>query len=236
MLTYTEENYLKAILRLSSTDPEIMEVGTNTLASSLAVKPATASDMLKKLKEKKLITYEKYGKISLTRAGRTFAVQIIRKHRLWETFLSEKLGFSWDEVHEVAEQLEHIQSDKLINSLDKFLGYPKFDPHGDAIPNAKGEMKKIHKKTLAEAGAGVSCKMTGVKDNTSTFLQYVEKTGLKLNSQIKVLSKQTFDKLIEIEVNKKVVTVSEKFAENIYVGCKHCVKGKSCSKTKCEII
>jgi DtxR family Mn-dependent transcriptional regulator len=236
MLTYTEENYLKALLRLSTMEPEKEGAGTNELAANLGVKPATANDMLKRLKEKKLIDYEKYGKISLTRSGRKYGIEVLRKHRLWETFLSEKLGFSWDEVHEVAEQLEHIHSEKLINSLDKYLGFPKFDPHGDAIPGANGEMKKLHQKTLSEAGPGIDCKMTGVKDNTSAFLQYVEKTGLSLNCNIRVISRQTFDKLMEIEVNKKIITVSQKFAENIYVGCKYCIKGKSCSKTKCEIL
>ncbi|MCH5599394.1 metal-dependent transcriptional regulator [Niabella ginsengisoli] len=117
--------------------------GTNELAANLDVKPATANDMLKKLKEKKLIVYEKYKKITLTELGKRQAIEIIRKHRLWETFLYEKLQFTWDEVHEVAEQLEHIHSPKLIAQLEKFLGYPEFDPHGDAIPNAQGVLKKV---------------------------------------------------------------------------------------------
>ena len=127
--------------------------------------------MLKKLKEKELVDYEKYGKITLTKTGRKKALDIIRKHRLWETFLYEKLEFSWDEVHEVAEQLEHIQSEKLVDKLEKLLEYPDFDPHGDPIPNKKGEIKVQVKKTLSDVAVGSSCQMVAVKDDSSSFLQ-----------------------------------------------------------------
>jgi len=217
MLSQTEENYLKALFHLTTDSPEKSETGTNELASTLSVKPATANDMLKKLKTKKLITYEKYGKISLTTSGKKLAVQIIRKHRLWETFLYEKLRFTWDEVHEVAEQLEHINSIKLIEQLDKFLGFPKFDPHGDAIPNAKGELKAQPRKTLHEIEVGKTCKLVAVKDNSAAFLQYVVKVGLGLSSKIRVANRQDFDGIMEIEVNGKKSTVSQKFAENILV-------------------
>jgi DtxR family Mn-dependent transcriptional regulator len=216
MLSYTEENYLKAMLKLTI-DSETSEAGTNELAAMLAVKPATVNDMLKKLKEKQLVDYKKYGKITLTGAGKKIAIEIIRKHRLWETFLYKKLEFSWDEVHEVAEQLEHIQSAKLVAKLDKFLDYPEFDPHGDPIPNQQGELKNPFKQTLASIEVGDRCTMVAVKDNSTTFLQYVDKVGLGINLTIKVLSKQVFDDLIEIEVNGIRSTVSQKFAENIYV-------------------
>lgn len=234
-LTYTEENYLKALLKISlSNDNE--EVGTNELAIYLTVKPATANDMLKKLKDKGLVEYEKYGKITLSPKGRKYAIQVIRKHRLWETFLYEKLEFSWDEVHEVAEQLEHIQSEKLIDKLDKFLNFPEFDPHGDPIPNKKGELKIQFRNTLADIEVGNLCKMVAVKDNTSSFLQYVVKVGLGLNNEIKVVSKQAYDNLTEIEVNGVKSSVSQKFAENIYVICKNCTVGEPCSVTSvCEI-
>lgn len=196
---------------------EKSEAGTNELASHLNVKPATANDMLKKLKEKKLIAYEKYGKITLTTFGKKQAVQIIRKHRLWETFLYEKLNFTWDEVHDVAEQLEHINSPKLIEQLEMFLGYPEFDPHGDAIPNAKGELKSQPRKTLSQVPVGKTCKLVAVKDNSASFLQYVVKVGLGLSSKIKVVSRQNFDGTMEIEVNGLKSVVSQKFAENIYV-------------------
>ena len=128
-----------------------------------------------------------------------------------------KLEFSWDEVHEVAEQLEHIQSTKLIEQLDKYLGYPQHDPHGDIIPNAKGEYKQPLRKTLSQIEIGKSCKLIAVKDNSAAFLQYVVKTGLGLSSKIKIINRQTFDGTLEIEVNGKKSVVSERFAENIFV-------------------
>jgi len=234
MLSYTEENYLKALLKITL-DNEVDQVGTNELATHLNVKPATVNDMLKKLKEKKLIDGEKYGKINLTQEGRMHAVEVLRKHRLWETFLYQKLDFTWDEVHEVAEQLEHIQSDKLIDKLDKFLEYPEFDPHGDPIPNRNGEFKVQFKKTLAEVQAGTTCRMVAVRDNSAPFLQYVVKVGLGLNNEIKVWTKQEYDSLMLIEINGKKSSVSQKFAENIFVVCSNCVVGKPCSKVKCEI-
>jgi DtxR family transcriptional regulator, Mn-dependent transcriptional regulator len=216
MLSSTEENYLKALLYLTLNSNK-KEAGTNEIANYLGVKPATANDMLKRLKEKKMIRYEKYGKISFSEKGKKLATEVMRRHRLWETFLYEKLEFTWDEVHEVAEQLEHIQSDKLVDKLDKFLNYPKFDPHGDVIPNAKGEMLNPYKKTLAEIEAGKNCKMVAVKDNTAAFLQYVVQVGLVMNNKIKVIQKQPYDSLMVIEVDGKHVTISEKFAENILV-------------------
>ncbi|RTL47305.1 MAG: metal-dependent transcriptional regulator [Hydrotalea sp. AMD] len=217
MLSQTEENYLKALFHITSESSDKSEAGTNELAAMLNVKPATANDMLKKLKEKKLINYEKYGKISLTASGKKQAIEIVRKHRLWETFLYEKFEFTWDEVHEVAEQLEHIHSPKLIEKLDKFLDYPEFDPHGDAIPNAKGELKFQVRKNLSQVAVGKTCKLIAVKDNTASFLQYVVKVGLGLSSKIKVVSRQEFDGTMEIEVNGKKSSVSQKFAENLYV-------------------
>lgn len=216
MLSYTEENYLKALLKIAF-DNGLKEVGTNELASLLAVRPATANDMLKKLKEKELVDYEKYGKITLTEQGRKNAIEIIRRHRLWETFLFEKLEFSWDEVHEVAEQLEHIKSTKLIDKLDKFLDYPEYDPHGDPIPNRKGQLKVHYKKTLSDVPVGKKCKMVAVKDNSSSFLQYVVKVGLGINNEIVIVSKQDYDSMLVIEVNGITSSVSQKFAENIFV-------------------
>jgi len=234
MLSYTEENYLKALLKITL-DRGIEEAGTNELASSLLVKPATANDMLKKLKDKKLVDFEKYGKITLTKEGKKNAIDIIRKHRIWETFLYEKLEFSWDEVHEVAEQLEHIHSQKLIDKLDKLLDFPEFDPHGDPIPNKNGDIKVQFKKTLADVAVGISCKLVAVKDNSSSFLQYVVKVGLGINNEITVVSKQEYDAITVIEVNGNQSSVSQKFAENIFVVCNSCVVGKSCPKVKCEI-
>ena len=235
MLSFTEENYLKALLQLQLIEVDKEGIGTNELANHLTVKPATANDMLKKLKEKSLVDYEKYGKIFLTPTGKKIAAEVLRKHRLWETFLYEKLEFNWDEVHEVAEQLEHIQSQKLIDKLDKLLNFPEFDPHGDIIPNAKGEFKTQFKKTLADVLIGQSCKMVAVKDNSVSFLQYVVKVGLGINNLITVLSKESYDSLVEIEVNGLKSNVSERFAQNIFVVCQNCEIGKTCPKSKCEI-
>ncbi len=215
-LSYTEENYLKCIFKIGS-ENEIQEAGTNALAEYLSVKPASVNEMAKKLKEKKLVDYEKYGKIKLTKSGNEHAIDIIRKHRLWETFLYEKLEFRWDEVHEIAEELEHINSKKLIDRLDRFLNFPEYDPHGDPIPNEKGVLKKQSKKTLSQIEVGETCKMVAVKDNSSSFLQYVLELGLGLNNKIKIVSREEFDHQTTIEINGDVKIVSLKFTENIFV-------------------
>jgi DtxR family Mn-dependent transcriptional regulator len=223
MLSQTEENYLKSLLHLTVEEGK-MEAGTNELAACLGVKPASVNDMLKKLKEKRLVHYEKYGKISLTGEGRKKAIEVVRKHRLWETFLYETFSFSWDEVHEVAEQLEHIQSTKLVDKLDEFLNFPLYDPHGDVIPNGKGEMPVTSKKTLLEEEIGHHCTMIAVKDNSAPFLQYVNKIGLSINNKIKVIAKNAYDELMEIEVNGKICSVSPRFARNIVIVCNDCSK------------
>lgn len=216
ILSYTEENYLKTIFNIGL-DNGLEEVGTNEVAQALSVKPASVNEMLKKLKEKELVSYEKYGKITLNKLGEEIAINIVRRHRLWETFLYETLDFSWDEVHEVAEELEHIKSKKLVDKLDKFLEYPEYDPHGDPIPNAKGELKKQSKKTLVDIEVGKGCKMVAVKDNSSPFLQYVVGLGLGINNHIKVISRAEFDGLTVIEINGEQKSVSHKFSSNIYV-------------------
>ncbi len=217
MLSHTEENYLKALYQLTNRSAEKEGAGTNEVAAYLDVKPATAYDMLKRLKEKGLVSYKKYGKNSLTEKGEQYAVNVIRKHRLWETFLHDKMGFSWDEVHEVAEQLEHIKSKKLIEKLDHFLGYPKVDPHGDPIPNEKGEIEHLKRKTLSEMPENAECLLVAVKDSSATFLQYAAKLGISLNSTIKVITKYEFDDSLEIEVNGQRTTISHKFANNLFV-------------------
>lgn len=217
MLSFTEENYLKALFHLTYETENSNEAGTNQLASFMGVKPATATDMLRKLKEKGLIDYEKYGKITLSEEGKSHALEVLRKHRLWETFLFQKLDFTWDEVHEVAEQLEHIHSPKLIDKLDKFLGFPEYDPHGDAIPDARGNLKPSSRRSLAEVEPGCQCRMVAVRDNTTAFLQYVSQLNLKIDTPIKVLSRQTYDGTIEILIDNQLNTVSQKFAENIMI-------------------
>lgn len=228
MLSFTEENYLKSLVQLTVFAEGVEEVGVNDLAKNLTVKPATVSDMLKKLKEKTLVNYKKYGKISLTEKGRFAGMMVVRRHRLWETFLYKELDFSWDEVHELAEELEHVHSAKLINGLDKFLDFPEFDPHGDAIPNSKGEITIPNRKTLSEIAAGSSCRIVAVKDNSTEFLQYVDKIGLKIQDEISVVSKEEFDALTTIIIGKQEFVVSPKFTENIFVVCNLCSKSKGC--------
>jgi DtxR family Mn-dependent transcriptional regulator len=216
-LSYTEENYLKAILQLTVLDPLKTEVGTNELSVVLVLKPATVNDMLKKLKEKKLIHHQKYGKISLTEEGRLIGMSILRRHRLWETFLVIKLGFTWDEVHDVAEQLEHIQSAKLVDAIDAMLEFPKFDPHGDPIPTREGEIEMMFRQSLDEIPVHSCCKVVAVKEDNSAFLTYVNKLGLKIGDEICLLDKEPFDSLLTIEMIHATHVVSSKFAQNIYV-------------------
>jgi len=228
MFSFTEENYLKALVQLTVFEDGKLEVGVNRLAAYLDVKPATVTDMAKKLKQKDLVHYEKYGKISLSDIGKKEGMMVIRRHRLWETFLYNKLDFSWDEIHELAEELEHIHSKKLMDRLDQFLDFPDFDPHGDAIPNEKGEIVIPFRKTLSEIREGKSCKIIAVKDNSTEFLQYVDKIGLKINDEIKVIKKEEFDELTTIQFKKNQMVVSPKFSDNIFVVCALCLKAKDC--------
>lgn len=217
MLSVTEENYLKSLFHLATFNNELEGVGTNELAANLDVKPSSANDMLKKLKVKGFITYEKYGKIFLTEVGKKNAIQVVRKHRLWETFLHEKLEFDWDEVHEVAEQLEHIHSEKLIQKLDAFLGFPKIDPHGDPIPNHNGQFDFIPKKRLSEVEIGDYCTILAIKDNSTEFLKLVSEIGVGVDKKIKVISKQPLESTLQILIENKMSIVSFKFAQNIFV-------------------
>ena len=215
-ITSNVEDYLKAIFHLIYEDV-MQRVGTNQVAEYLELSPASVSVMLKKLREKTLIDYEKYGKISLTTTGHSIALRLIRKHRLWETFLHRHMNFSWDEVHEVAHQLEHINSPKLIRELDNFLGNPKKDPHGDVIPDEDGNFETTVKKSLSELNAGDSCKLISVKDSSAAFLKYVTQLGLALSSEIKVVEIREFDGSMLISYDGKHENISNKFSESIYV-------------------
>jgi DtxR family Mn-dependent transcriptional regulator len=214
-MTYSEENYLKTIYHLTSMTKEL--ISTNAIAEKMVTKASSVTDMLKKLAEKDLVNYIKYQGVSLTENGKLAAKMIVRKHRLWETFLVEKLGFSWDEVHDVAEQLEHIKSEKLINKLDDFLGKPTEDPHGDPIPDAEGRVIKIEKRLLSELERNQSGICVGVKDTSSEFLKYLDKQEIALGSKIEILSKESFDLSLRIKVDSKVLTVSNKIASNLYI-------------------
>ncbi len=216
MLSQTEENYLKAIYHLSEHGRK--EVSTNSIADALDTKPASVTDMLKKLAEKELINYRKYKGVTLSKAGSKDALKIIRKHRLWEVFLVEKLNFNWDEVHDIAEQLEHIKSPILIKRLDKFLGSPKVDPHGDPIPNEDGEFNNPDHQLLSEAKDNQSGTIVGVKDSSAMFLKHLDKIGIYLGAQIKVLTKEEYDQSIEVEIDEnKTAVLSRDVSQNIYM-------------------
>lgn len=214
-MTTSEENYIKVIYHLSLVSPK--GVNTNAIAGMLDTKASSVTDMLKKLSEKELVAYQKYQGVTLTEKGFYSAKMIVRKHRLWEVFLVDKLNFSWDEVHEIAEELEHIKSEKLINKLDEFLGFPSFDPHGDPIPNAKGELVKIDKLLLSEAILNTDYVCVGVKNSSVEFLQYLDKQNISLGSTIKVVSKEEFDSSLTIILNSNTISISNKIAENLFI-------------------
>lgn len=214
-MTFSEENYLKSIYHLTTRLDS--EVSTNAIAEIMETKASSVTDMLKKLAEKDLVNYKKYQGVSLTDAGKLSAKMIVRKHRLWEVFLVEKLDFSWDEVHDIAEQLEHIKSEKLINKLDDFLGNPTEDPHGDPIPDAQGRIIAIEKQLLSELLTNQSGICVGVKDNSSEFLKYLDKQQIGLGTKIEVVTKETFDLSLKIKVNDVEITISNKIASNLFV-------------------
>lgn len=215
MLTYSEENYLKTIYHLSLNNKK--GVSTNAIAMRIETKASSVTDMIKKLDEKKLVEYQKYQGVRLTDSGLMAAKMIVRKHRLWEVFLVEKLGFNWDEVHEVAEELEHIKSEQLVNKLDAFLGFPTEDPHGDPIPNDKGEVIAVEKKLLSELEVGIACVCVGVKDSSSEFLQYLDKQKIALGSTIKILDIEPFDQSYTLKIDQRQLTITKKIASNLYV-------------------
>ncbi len=216
-LSLTEENYLKAIYTLSEGN-QSFDTSTNKIAEKINTKPPTVTDMLRKLTKKKLVTYEKYKRVQLTKRGVQVAIFIIRKHRLWEVFLHDKLQFSWDEVHEMAEQLEHIHSEELIIRLEKYLGFPKYDPHGDPIPSANGELSHIQRTTLSEVEEGKSCQVVGVKESSTLFLQYLQEVNVGIGTKIKVIEKIAFDSTLVISLKKNQhLYVSKKFSDNVLV-------------------
>lgn len=216
MHSYTEENYLKAIYRLSNKTDK--GVSTNSIAERMETKASSVTDMLKKLSDKKLINYKKYQGVTLTKKGKQVAISIIRKHRLWEYFLVEHLNFSWDEVHPVAEELEHIKSDLLIERLDEFLNYPKYDPHGDPIPDKEGNFPIPSRIKLTEMEKGKKSVILGVMENSASFLQYLDKLGLNIGTEVKITEKHDFDNSLDLLINNsQTVHVSNEVAKNIFV-------------------
>ncbi len=214
--SFTEENYLKAIYHLSANESK--QVNTNQIATVLNTKAASVTDMLKKLSGKNLINYERYQGVELTGLGKTIALKIIRKHRLWEYFLVEKLAFGWDEVHDLAEQLEHIQSPELTDRLDEFLGFPKYDPHGDPIPDQSGTIKCAEMKSIAVLNAGNAGIISGIKEHSSSFLQYLEKMDLKIGKKVLVEEIIPFDETVVLRTeNGEKINVSKAAAKYILI-------------------
>ncbi|MDG3582725.1 MULTISPECIES: metal-dependent transcriptional regulator [Galbibacter] len=214
-MTLSEEDYIKAIYHLSKDDQK--GVSTNAIAMQMDTKASSVTDMIKKLAEKDVVHYKKYQGARLTDKGKTYAAKIIRKHRLWEFFLVEKLNFSWDEVHDIAEELEHIKSEKLVEKLDAFLDYPRIDPHGDPIPDKDGNITKVEKVLLSSAKKGDKGIVVGVKDSSSDFLRYLDKLNIALGEKIIILNKEPFDNSVLIQLNHKEINISSMTANNIFL-------------------
>lgn len=210
-----EENYIKAIWRLQQSDENVT---TNELSAELQTKPASVTDMLKRLSEKKLLHYAPYYGVKLTAEGKKLALNIIRKHRLWEYFLVEKLHFNWDAVHAIAEELEHVSSPELIERLDAFLGYPKADPHGDPIPDSKGRMTITSNLSLQQLEVGATAVVTGVGDQSSSLLELLSQKNIGIGTKLELKQRHVFDGSVEIKLrNQPVITLSELLAKTILV-------------------
>jgi DtxR family transcriptional regulator, Mn-dependent transcriptional regulator len=212
--TTSEENYLKAIFHLQEKEGT---VSTNALADKLQTKPASVTDMMKKLNSKKLLHYKPYYGFSLSTEGKRIALFIIRRHRLWEFFLSEKLKFNWNEVHLLAEELEHVSSKQLIDRLDKYLGFPLFDPHGDPIPDHKGKMKNLNKVSLFELPFNQTAEVRQVTNQSKEMLEILEHKNIGIGTKVEVKKHFHFDHSLELKVKNTTVTISEQLAKNIYV-------------------
>jgi len=225
MKSATRENYLKAIYQLLEKNQQ--GVSTNAIAERLETKAATVTDMLKKLAAQKLINYKRYYGVTLTQSGKKTALMIIRSHRLWELFLVQKLKFGWDQVHEVAEQLEHVQSELLIQRMDEFLDFPRFDPHGDPIPDEDGKIIQHRFVTLSQLAPGSTSVISGVVDHSDSFLRYLNQTGMQLGQEIKIQKIEPYDQSMEVMINKKTkLNISPVVAGNILVSEKKNQHGK----------
>ena len=215
MLTNSEENYLKEIYNLE--EYFNTEINTNLIAEKINAKASSVTDMLKKLAQKDLLIYQKYKGVKLNVNGKKKALSVIRKHRLWETFLVEKLDFNWDEIHEIAEELEHIQSEKLTNHLDAFLNFPVVDPHGHPIPNKNGEFTKMETSCLSNLDVNQEGILVGVKNSSDTFLRFLSNKNITIGCKIKVVHKEEFDNSLSINIGNSQFNISENVANNLYL-------------------
>jgi len=219
MYTFTEENYLKVIYKLAEEDGT--KASTSAIAAILKIPASSVTDMLKKLSAKKLINYEKHYGVTLTEEGKKVAVQIIRKHRLWEVFLVERLDFKWDEIHDIAEQLEHINSEELIERLDKHLNYPQYDPHGDPIPDSRGVLPKNKFKILNQVNSNKVCIISGVTDHSDKFLKYLTKLGITIGDEIEILEVADYDNSLQVVINNNArIYISDEVGKNLLVKIK----------------
>ncbi|MFN0290881.1 metal-dependent transcriptional regulator [Pedobacter helvus] len=214
MQSYTEENYLKIIYHLSEISNPVL---TNAIAERIQTKAASVTDMIKKLSEKGLINYVKYQGVTLTEKGKSTAINIVRKHRLWEVFLVDKLNFKWDEVHDVAEELEHIQSNLLVERLDEFLDFPRVDPHGDPIPDKHGNFAELALIKLSKLKSGDKGTITGVSEHSSSFLKHLEKLSLTLGKRIEIIDVLDFDGSVELWVEQQKTNISREVAKHILI-------------------
>ncbi len=215
MATNTVENYIKCIFHLSA--HQSGKVPTTRIAEHLGVKSSTVTDMIQKLKGRKLVAYTKYQGATLTKEGERMALDIVRKHRLWEVFLVEQLGFRWDEVHDIAEQLEHVQSAELINRLDDFLGKPVLDPHGDPIPARDGSFKPLDQQLMNTLVTGETAAISGVTDDEPSLLHFLESQNLQLRTRFTVDQVVAFDESMIVAVADRTVSLSQKMTSHIYV-------------------
>ena len=214
-LSKSEENYLKSIFNLSEFGNK--KVSTNSISKILNIEPASVTDMIKKLSKKKLIYHERYKGSSISKSGIKIALQIIRRHRLWEVFLHDKLKFKWDQIHEIAEELEHVSSDNLIDSLDKFLKYPKIDPHGDPIPNKLGEIDFVDKISIYDLNINEKGIVSRIINEDDEFFNLLKKLDIEIGSEIKMIDKIEYDDSLEISINNKSVIISKQIASNIKI-------------------
>lgn len=215
MPTIAEENYIKAIFSLQVKKSK--SVSTNLIAKALKTKASSVTDMLQKLSEKKMVNYVKYKGVSLTKEGERVALKIIRRHRLWEVFLVDKLNYNWDEVHDLAEQLEHIKSKNLVDKLEEFLNFPAYDPHGDPIPDKHGNINHHKNIMLSSIAPKNSCKVVGIKDSSASFLKFLDSSSIALGSYVEVINIEEFDNSMLIKINNKTFSISNLIAKNLYV-------------------
>ena len=218
MISQAEENYLKAIFKLSEKTEG--SISTNAIAGEMKTAAASVTDMVKRLSRNGFIIYERYRGVKLSPKGDTIARNLIRKHRIWEVFLFDKLNFTWVEVHDLAEQLEHIQSDsdELINRMEAFLEFPKFDPHGDPIPDKNGKFAEREQNPLSELAIGETGIIVGVREHSEAFLNYLEQFGLILGTEVVILETYDFDSSLKIRINDSVEQmITQKVGNNLYV-------------------